>query len=267
MSALGKSLEGFVAKAADKVEGFADSVIDLFHGDDGMNREDGTMGSTTSKSSTKPPRLPVIPHFSVAYGLNNSGKTVLYHIDVAKDLPSKEETQLTVLDLQNHLASLTNVPPENQTLIHRGAHLTGNAVLVDLKIREGSKMMMLGRKPPDPDEAHKKSLSGIEDEVSAVSMQAMEIEMVIVGGNASESESVTAKSLEKQLKLLNEHFMKLIMKTDAVELPPDRVEVRAVRKGLVGRIHQEMERIDLLLKKLEAYEENADRQIVLRDSR
>ena len=161
MSALGKSLETFVTKAANKVEGFvnktADNVIDLFNGNDGVSEESSTMGSNTSKPSAKPPNIPLVPNFSVAYGLNNSGKTVLYNIDVAKDLPSKDEAQLTVLDLQNYLASLTNVAPENQTLIHKGVHLTGNAVLVDLKIREGSKMMMLGRKPPDPDEVNSTS--------------------------------------------------------------------------------------------------------------
>ena len=98
-------------------------------------------------------------------------------------------------------------------------------------------------------------------------MQAMELEMVIVEGKPTESEATTSKSLEKQLKMLNEHFMKLLMKTDGVEFPSDRTEIRAVRKSLVGRIHQEMERVDLLIKKLEDYDKNADRQIVLRDSR
>jgi hypothetical protein len=150
------SVEGFVNKTADNVAGFLKGNNNI-----GLNKQSSgranSMGSTSSKTShsSSTTSHSLIPPFSVAYGLNSTGKTVLYHIDIARDFPGREETRLTVGDLQQHLAVLTSLPIEHQTIIHKGTHLQSDINLSSLKIRHGTKMMMLGRVPPDPDEVRR----------------------------------------------------------------------------------------------------------------
>lgn len=57
------------------------------------------------------------------------------------------------------------------------------------------------------------------------------------------------KSCHKRLLHLNEFFMKLLMKVDAVEIDAERTEMRAKRKNLVTRVHTEMEVVDTLVQR------------------
>lgn len=148
-----------VNRTGDRVAGILKGNVDLDSKANEPSPPPTTMGSGKSKHSSSTSLDPkknvstaLVPPFSVAYGVNQSGKTALYPIDVAKELPDRNEHSLRVFDLQTVLASLTGVPVENQQLLYKGTHLNGEQLLVELKIRDGAKMMMLGRAPPDPDE-------------------------------------------------------------------------------------------------------------------
>ena len=95
MSSFEDTLGNFVSKTVSSVEGFvnktAENVSDFLKGqpiDQSSKGVNATMGSNASKTSssssstttTTAPSKQLIPIFSVAYGVNSAGKTVLYPI-------------------------------------------------------------------------------------------------------------------------------------------------------------------------------------------
>lgn len=54
--------------------------------------------------------------------------------------------------------------------------------------------------------------------------------------------------LRKKLLHLNEDYMKILMRLDALDISSDRSEMRALRKALVVRVHEEMKRADKAIK-------------------
>jgi len=130
----------------------------------------------------------------------------------------------TVLRLKHEVEKVTQMPPATQRIIHRGKSVFGDDTLLSsLKMRNGDKIMVLGKRvEADTDETYKR-LAGVE-RVTLVSLdhKSQELTEELTGLEkgflTADQTAESLKKFGKRLRLFGEECMRALMTLDAVDL-------------------------------------------------
>ncbi|XP_067667619.1 BAG family molecular chaperone regulator 1-like isoform X2 [Haliotis asinina] len=167
-------------------------------------------------------------------------------------LPQEEAGDvLTVRHLTEAVADLTEIPQANQRLIFKGRSLTKlDESLTSLGVKQGSKIMLLGKKPESVDVVDEQKLKKAEAELERLSKTLSDITHELDGINKGflekKLQSQALQKLGKQIRAMSEAFMKLLESLDALRFAEDNKGPRIKRKNMVDRIQKYLDRCDLL---------------------
>jgi BCL2-associated athanogene 1 len=173
------------------------------------------------------------------------------HNIATHDLAVEESTSLG--ELARRLAELTGVPVAGQRLILSGRQLNGapgwlEQDVVEAGVKNGSKIMLLGKKYDPEQEAGYKAVKEVEHRSGAVEMKIAkivnDIDGISKGHLAAKLEPEALTKLKKRCNLLNEEALKLLESLDAICLAEEQLEARVKRKAVVSRINKVMDETD-----------------------
>ncbi|KAL5020305.1 hypothetical protein ScPMuIL_003197 [Solemya velum] len=165
-------------------------------------------------------------------------------------LPSEEAGELlTVHHLKADIDRLYDIPPDCQKLIFKGKSLSNSAdSLVKQGLKNGSKVMLIGKKPPPVDDARLKKLKSVDSSLDSLETKLSEITYELDGIHRGYlQKDLKASALDKlrnQLGALSEQFMKMLEALDALHFEEDNKGARIKRKNLVDRIQTLLDRAD-----------------------
>nr|CAJ65915.1 BAG family molecular chaperone regulator 1 [Suberites domuncula] len=163
----------------------------------------------------------------------------------------------TVAHLKDTLSELTDIPSESQKLIFKGKTLQEDSrPLCDLGIKQGSRLMVLGRKfnaDQEPSlkevvqvcsavDGGEKKLDGIRDEITGIEKGFVQSELV----------ADACRGLAKRCVSCGEFLMQNLEKLDAIDIPPTETLIRGKRKSAIVRIQALLKRNDDLIKRIDA---------------
>ncbi|KAK6173162.1 hypothetical protein SNE40_016670 [Patella caerulea] len=153
---------------------------------------------------------------------------------------------LTVKHLMEAVAEVAEIKPENQKLIYKGRSLTDpSQTLVGLGVKDGAKIMLLGKKSVAHDTEDVKKLFTIEIAVEKHDGKMIELREEIDGirkGFLNKDLVDSALSqLKKKVGLTNEQLMKQFEVLDALRLDEDNKEARIKRKNVADRLNKSLD--------------------------
>lgn len=156
---------------------------------------------------------------------------------------------LCVKHLNEEVLKLTDIPVEFQKLIYKGRSLKDpNEELAEAGLKNGSKVMLIGKRPIRADDENTKALKDVEGQMTKQEKKLSDITYELDGihrGYLEDAVKVDAvRSLEKQMAGVTETCMKLLEKLDSLRFEEDNKEARAKRKSLVDKIQGYLSRLD-----------------------
>ncbi|KAK3612130.1 hypothetical protein CHS0354_031203 [Potamilus streckersoni] len=163
--------------------------------------------------------------------------------------PSQAGDLLCVQHLMDELFKRTGIPASAQRLIHKGKSLKDPAQnLVNAGLKDGSKVMFIGKKPTPQDDSQVQMLKTLEKSFEKEEQKLNDITYELDGvhrGFIPEDTKLPAiKQFEKRLITATENLMKLLEKLDALAFDESNKEARAKRKTLVDKIHVLIDRCE-----------------------
>lgn len=171
------------------------------------------------------------------------------------------DASFTLGDLKRWLEIKSGVPTQSQKILFKGQTLKDDAQsVIDVGMKGGSKVMLLGRKHSPEQEALSRPLDEVDkatDEIE-IKIKAIceEIEGIEKGFLQSELVPEACRGVNKRCDGCTEHLMQKLETLDALEIPASEVLMRSRRKAIVLRIQAVMKklsdissRIDKLLNK------------------
>uniref|UniRef100_A0A1A8I555 BAG family molecular chaperone regulator 1 n=2 Tax=Nothobranchius TaxID=28779 RepID=A0A1A8I555_NOTKU len=177
---------------------------------------------------------------TVAYGSTKHSITVT----------SQDEGKgLTVKDLAEALNQATGVPPASQKLIFKGKSLKDlEESLSSYGVKEGCKLMMIGKRNSPEEEAELRKLKEIEKSVEQMVKKLENVDGELTGlKNGFLAKDLQAEALSKldhRVKIAAEQFMKILEQIDAMSLPENFIDCRMKKKGLVKTVQDFLARCD-----------------------
>uniref|UniRef100_A0A1A8RII8 BAG family molecular chaperone regulator 1 n=2 Tax=Nothobranchius rachovii TaxID=451742 RepID=A0A1A8RII8_9TELE len=177
---------------------------------------------------------------TVAYGSTKHSITVT----------SQDEGKgLTVKDLAEALNQATGVPPASQKLIFKGKSLKDlEENLSSYGVKEGCKLMMIGKRNSPEEEAELRKLKEIEKSVEQMVKKLENVDGELTGlKNGFLAKDLQAEALSKldhRVKIAAEQFMKILEQIDAMSLPENFIDCRMKKKGLVKTVQDFLARCD-----------------------
>lgn len=165
-------------------------------------------------------------------------------------LTSQEDgTGLTVKDLSDAVNEATGVPPASQKLIFKGKSLKDmEASLSSCGIKEGCKLMMIGKRNSHEEEAELKKLKEIEKSVEQMGKKLETVDGELTGlKNGFLAKDLQAEALSKldhRVKIAAEQFMKILEQIDAMSIPENFTDCRTKKKGLVKTVQDFLAQCD-----------------------
>ncbi|XP_022613620.1 BAG family molecular chaperone regulator 1 isoform X2 [Seriola dumerili] len=150
---------------------------------------------------------------TVAYGSTKNSITLTGHDDAKGP---------TVKDLSDALTQATGVPAASQKLIFKGKSLKDmEESLSSYGIKEGSKLMMIGKRNSPEEEAELKKLKDIEKSVEQMAKKLEKVDGELTGlKNGFLAKDLQAEALGKldhRVKIAAEQFMKILEQIDAMD--------------------------------------------------
>uniref|UniRef100_A0A669ET64 BAG family molecular chaperone regulator 1 n=1 Tax=Oreochromis niloticus TaxID=8128 RepID=A0A669ET64_ORENI len=169
---------------------------------------------------------------TVAYGSSKHSITVTGH---------EGGKGPTVKDLSDALAQATGVPPASQKLIFKGKSLKDmEESLSSYGIKEGCKLMMIGKRNSPEEEAELRKLKDIEKSVEQMAKKLEKVDGELTGlKNGFLAKDLQAEALGKldhRVKIAAEQFMKILEEIDAMNIPENFNDCRMKKKGLVKTV-------------------------------
>ncbi|XP_072910349.1 BAG family molecular chaperone regulator 1 isoform X2 [Hemitrygon akajei] len=163
----------------------------------------------------------------------------------------REGCEPTLQDMAAVIAQVTGVPQQLQKLIFKGKSLKDmEQPLSVLGVKNGCKIMMIGRKNSPEEEAELKNLKDMEKSTEQLSHKLEEINTELTGIQngflARDLRSSALSKLEKRVKSISEQYMKFLEQIDAMNLPDDFTDCRHRRKGIVKNIQTHLARCDII---------------------
>uniref|UniRef100_A0A1A8GLI0 BAG family molecular chaperone regulator 1 n=1 Tax=Nothobranchius korthausae TaxID=1143690 RepID=A0A1A8GLI0_9TELE len=156
---------------------------------------------------------------------------------------------LTVKDLAEALNQATGVPPASQKLIFKGKSLKDlEESLSSYGVKEGCKLMMIGKRNSPEEEAELRKLKEIEKSVEQMVKKLENVDGELTGlKNGFLAKDLQAEALSKldhRVKIAAEQFMKILEQIDAMNLPENFIDCRMKKKGLVKTVQDFLARCD-----------------------
>ncbi|XP_008332712.1 BAG family molecular chaperone regulator 1 [Cynoglossus semilaevis] len=182
---------------------------------------------------------------TVAHGSAKHSLTLAGHDD---------GTGPTVKDLSDVLCQTTGVPAASQKLIFKGKSLKDlEESLSSYGIKDGCKLMMIGKRNSPEEEAALKKLKEIEKSVEQTAKKLEKIDREFIGlKNGFLAKDLQAEALGKldhRVKIASEHFMKILEQIDDLSVPENFSDCRMKKKALVKTVQGFLGQCD----KLEAF--------------
>ncbi|XP_078279257.1 BAG family molecular chaperone regulator 1 [Rhinoraja longicauda] len=163
----------------------------------------------------------------------------------------REGGEPTLQDMAAVIAQVTGVPQQLQKLICKGKSLKEmEQPLSVLGVKNGCKIMMIGKKNSPEEEAELKKLKELEKSIEQLSRKLEEINVELTGIQngflARDLRSAALSKLEKKEKSISEQYMRFLEQIDAMNLPDEFADCRHRRKGLVKNIQTHLARCDVI---------------------
>ncbi|XP_057714116.1 BAG family molecular chaperone regulator 1 [Corythoichthys intestinalis] len=155
----------------------------------------------------------------------------------------------TVKDLSDCLTQLTGVPPGSQKLIFKGKSLKDlEQTLSSHGIKDGSKLMMIGKRNSPEEEAELKKLKEIEKSVEQTAKKLEKVDGELTGLKngflAKDLQADALGKLDHRVKVAAEQFMKILEQIDALSVPENFNDCRMKKKGLVKTVQDFLAQCD-----------------------
>lgn len=168
------------------------------------------------------------------------------------ELPPNSCEVLKVQHLMDKMVELFDVPHESQKLVHKGKSLkNADDALSDLGVKDGSTIMLLGKKPDPLEDKHISQLLEAEKELEKNEKRLSEITYELDGihrGFINDDLKLPALSqLKTRLGGTIELLMKQLESLDALSLGENNKGGRGKRKTIVDRIQVLLGRCDGLM--------------------
>ncbi|XP_026168878.1 BAG family molecular chaperone regulator 1 isoform X2 [Mastacembelus armatus] len=175
---------------------------------------------------------------TVTYGSTKHSITLTGHDD---------GTALTVKDLSNALTKATGVPSASQKLIWKSLKEMEES-LSTYGIKEGCKLMMIGKRNSPEEEAELKKLKDIEKSVEQMAKKLEKVDGELTGlKNGFLAKNLQAEALSKldhRVKIAAEQFMKLLEQIDSMSVPEGFSDCRMKKRGLVKMVQDFLAKCD-----------------------
>ncbi|XP_037235904.1 BAG family molecular chaperone regulator 1 isoform X5 [Falco rusticolus] len=148
----------------------------------------------------------------------------------------QEDSEPTLQDMAVLIEQVTGVPVPFQKLIYKGKSLKElEQPLSALGIKNGCKVMLIGKRNSPEEEAEVKKLKDLEKSVEQIANKLEEVNKEFTsiqkGFLAKDLQVEALKQLDKRIKGTAEQFMKILEQIDAMLLP------LYVSKRLLGSIY------------------------------
>ncbi|KAF5899003.1 BAG family molecular chaperone regulator 1, partial [Clarias magur] len=156
-------------------------------------------------------------------------------------LTGQDGNEPRVKDLSEALAQTTGVPQAAQKIIFKGKSLKEmEESLSSLGIKQGCKLMMIGKRNSPEEEVELKKLKDIEKSVEQTAKKLEKVHGELTGlKNGFLAKDLQAEALNKldhRVKLAAEQFMKILEEIDTMTLPENFSDCRMKKKGLVKSV-------------------------------
>ncbi|KAG7455148.1 hypothetical protein MATL_G00253490 [Megalops atlanticus] len=176
---------------------------------------------------------------TVAYGAAKHSITVT----------GKDGAEPLLKDLSEALGETTGVPIPSQKLIYKGKSLREmDATLTSFGIKQGCKLMMIGKRNSPEEEAELKKLKDIEKSVEQTAKKLERVDGELTGLRngflAKDLQAEALNKLDQRVKGAAEQFMKILEQMDAMSLPENFSDCRTKKKGLVKTVQEFLAQCD-----------------------
>ncbi|XP_029445743.1 BAG family molecular chaperone regulator 1 [Rhinatrema bivittatum] len=152
-----------------------------------------------------------------------------------------EDKEPILQDMALAIEQVTGVPVAFQKLIYKGKSLKEmEQSLSALGIKNGCKVMLIGKRNSPEEDAELKKLKDLEKSVKQTANKLEEVTKELTGiqkGFLSKSLQVEAlNKLDRRIKSTVEQFMKILEEIDSLNVPENFSDCRLKRKGLVKKV-------------------------------
>lgn len=177
---------------------------------------------------------------TVAYGSTKHNITLTGQDDAQRP---------TVKDLSDALTKATGVPQNSQKIIFKGKSLKDmEESLSTYGVKDGCKLMMIGKRNSPEEEAELKKFKDIEKTVEQTAKKLEKVDGELNGlKNGFLAKDLQAEALGKldhRVKVAAEQFMKILEQIDAMSLPENFSDCRIKKKGLVKTVQDFLAQCD-----------------------
>ncbi|KAM4704708.1 BAG family molecular chaperone regulator 1 isoform 1-T1 [Rhinophrynus dorsalis] len=153
----------------------------------------------------------------------------------------EENEEPTLQDMALIVEQVTGVPLTSQKLIYKGKSLKEmQQTLTALGVKNGCKVMLIGKRNCPEEESELKKLKDLEKSVEQMASKLEDVNKELSGiqkGFLSKSLQAEALSkLDKRIKTTVEQFMKILEQIDSMSMPENFSDCRLKRKGLVKKV-------------------------------
>ncbi|KAM9165755.1 BAG family molecular chaperone regulator 1 isoform 3-T3 [Pangshura tecta] len=153
----------------------------------------------------------------------------------------QEDSEPTLKDMALLIEQVTGVPVPFQKLICKGKSLKEmEQPLSALGVKNGCKVMLIGKRNSPEEEAELKKLKDFEKSVEQIANKLEEINKEFTGIQkgflAKDLQAEALNHLDKRIKGAAEQFMKILEQIDAINLPENFSDCKLKKKGLVKKV-------------------------------
>ncbi|XP_056148625.1 BAG family molecular chaperone regulator 1 [Lampris incognitus] len=164
-------------------------------------------------------------------------------------LSGQDGTEPTVKDLSDALTQATGVPASSQKLIFKGKSLKNmEESLSSFGMKQGCKLMMIGKRNSPEEEAELKKLKDIEKSVEQMAKKLEKVDGELAGlKNGFLAKDLQAEALGKldhRVKVAAEQFMKILEQIDSMSVPENFCDCKMKKKGLVKTVQDFLAQCD-----------------------
>ncbi|XP_030631067.1 BAG family molecular chaperone regulator 1 [Chanos chanos] len=168
---------------------------------------------------------------TVAYGATKHNIT----------LSGQDGNEPLLKDLCEALTEATGVPVASQKVIFKGKSLKEmDESLSSFGMKQGCKLMMIGKRNSPEEEAELKKLKDIEKSVEQTAKKLEKVDGELTGLKngflAKDLQADALNKLDRRVKVAAEQFMKILEQIDAMAVPENFSDCRMKKKGLVKTV-------------------------------
>ncbi|KAK6491895.1 BAG family molecular chaperone regulator 1 [Huso huso] len=157
------------------------------------------------------------------------------------EVRGSESNEPLLNDLAEAIAQVTGVPLPSQKLIFKGKSLREmEQPLSSFGVKQGCKVMMIGKRNSPEEEAELKILKDLEKSVDQTSKKLEKVDGELTGLKngflAKHLQAEALSKLDQRVKVAAEQFMKILEQMDAMSLPENFSDCRMKKKGLIKTV-------------------------------